>query len=65
MRSLRHALVAIALCSFVLVGCSSPKAAESSTVDPTAANSNGFTDAKQDDCEMGFQPACEWLAESH
>ncbi|MFJ5882697.1 hypothetical protein [Kitasatospora cineracea] len=21
----------------------------------------GFRDAKQDDCEQGFRPACEWL----
>jgi hypothetical protein len=22
---------------------------------------DGFAEAKQDDCEQGFQPACDWL----
>jgi hypothetical protein len=26
---------------------------------------DGFATAKQDDCEQGFKPACEWLAETH
>jgi hypothetical protein len=21
----------------------------------------GFADSKQDDCEQGFKPACDWL----
>jgi hypothetical protein len=25
----------------------------------------GFADSKQDDCEQGFQPACDWLAHNH
>jgi uncharacterized membrane protein len=26
---------------------------------------DGFADSKQDDCDMGFAPACSWLAETH
>ncbi|MEV3860684.1 hypothetical protein AB0J38_41045 [Streptomyces sp. NPDC050095] len=24
----------------------------------------GFADSKQDDCDQGFQPACDWLKEA-
>jgi hypothetical protein len=30
-----------------------------------ATFNDGFTESKSDDCEMGFDPACSWLAESH
>jgi hypothetical protein len=34
------------------------------TPGPSAVQSfnDGFTTAKQDDCQLGFLPACEWLA---
>jgi hypothetical protein len=31
------------------------------TVSPVTSYNDGFTDAKKDDCEQGFQPACAWL----
>jgi hypothetical protein len=32
-------------------------------VDSTVKDFNeGFADSKQDDCEQGFAPACEWIA---
>jgi hypothetical protein len=45
-------------------GGSSP--AGSSTATSQVANFNdGFSTAKQDDCEQGFEPACKWLQENH
>ncbi len=45
-------------------GGSSP--AGSSTATSQVANFNdGFSTAKEDDCEQGFEPACKWLQENH
>jgi hypothetical protein len=30
-------------------------------VDEVTVHNAGFSDAKLDDCQQGFQPACDWL----
>ncbi|MFI8459055.1 hypothetical protein [Kitasatospora sp. NPDC085464] len=42
------------------VAASHPQSQESSV---TTFN-DGFSDSKSDDCQQGFQPACDWLAET-
>jgi hypothetical protein len=31
-------------------------------IDKVATFNDGFADSKQDDCQQGFQKACDWLA---
>jgi uncharacterized membrane protein len=63
MHNIRRGLVAAALAVVALVGCANH------TSEPARASvsrfNEGFADSKQDDCEMGFQPACSWLANNH
>lgn len=32
---------------------------------PVADFNDGWRDAKVDDCEQGFKPACDWLRSAH
>jgi hypothetical protein len=34
------------------------------TADDVTSFNDGFTDAKRDDCQQGYQAACQWLAET-
>jgi hypothetical protein len=60
---MRRALVAATITALVLVGCSIDTSEPKSP--HTSSFNDGFADSKQDDCEMGFQPACSWLAQNH
>ncbi|MFD4608245.1 hypothetical protein ACFWOT_09025 [Streptomyces sp. NPDC058440] len=61
MRNIRRAVVSIVLASVALVGCASHEASEMPTQTVDAYN-EGFAESKVDDCEQGFQPACDWIA---
>lgn len=63
----RRALICI-LCAIPLALFASAaiiglvKAANAPHTAPSVTSFNdGFADSKQDDCEQGFAPACEWL----
>jgi hypothetical protein len=50
------------------VGCAltwglttSPQAPERTPSTVTVTFNDGFADAKQDDCEQGFEAACQWV----
>ncbi|AFO10944.1 hypothetical protein ELB20_78 [Streptomyces phage phiELB20] len=50
------------------VGCvltwglvSSPQAPPYPVLDAVQTFNQGFADSKQDDCDQGFAPACEWV----
>jgi uncharacterized membrane protein len=53
------AAVALFLAGHVTAADSTPK------TDHVSTWNDGFADSKSDDCEMGFAPACSWLAEVH
>jgi hypothetical protein len=63
MNGICRALATTAIAVVALVGCANH------TSEPVHASvsqfNQGFADSKQDDCEMGFQPACAWLANNH
>jgi uncharacterized lipoprotein NlpE involved in copper resistance len=63
MHNIRRGLVAAALAVVALVGCANHTSEPART--SVVTHNEGFMDAKQDDCEMGFQPACSWLANTH
>ncbi|MYX26091.1 hypothetical protein GTY75_05305 [Streptomyces sp. SID8381] len=67
MSKIRIAIGAAVAAVLVLAGCavktSDPQPKPQDTY--VSQFNNGFVDAKQDDCEQGFQLACEWLATSH
>jgi hypothetical protein len=64
MQNIRRALVCAVVAAAALVGCSALAAEPSPTYIVTHFN-DGFRDAKQDDCEQGFKPACDWLDNNH
>jgi uncharacterized lipoprotein NlpE involved in copper resistance len=64
MHNIRRGLVAAALAVVALVGCANHTSEPAHTSVVSQFN-QGFADSKQDDCEMGFQPACSWLANNH
>jgi hypothetical protein len=51
--------VALFLVGHVTAADATPK------TDHVSTWNDGFADSKSDDCEMGFAPACSWLAEVH
>ncbi|MFI0553460.1 hypothetical protein [Streptomyces scabiei] len=59
----RNAIGAACLAVVALLG----SAAATSEPHHTSVSqfNQGFADSKQDDCEQGFQPACDWLAHNH
>ncbi|MER6382124.1 hypothetical protein ACWDBD_38730 [Streptomyces sp. NPDC001118] len=68
MNRTRRAIGAAALAVVALLGCSihaseaKRKSVDASVVTPY---NDGFSDAKRDDCEQGFKPACKWLSGNH
>ncbi len=48
----------------LVLGCALPWGVTTSPaapVDPVATFNDGWADAKQDDCEQGFEAACLWV----
>ncbi|MEU6765935.1 hypothetical protein ABZ916_25895 [Streptomyces sp. NPDC046853] len=62
MRLIRRALIALAVGSVALVGCASQQTPEAPLTTHVTSFNEGFADSKQDDCDQGFKPACNWLA---
>ncbi|MGW1231397.1 hypothetical protein [Streptomyces californicus] len=58
MRFIRSAFVTAAIASLALVGCAAPEEPS----DEVVSFNLGFTASKEDDCDQGFQPACDWLS---
>lgn len=66
MRNIRRVFAVVALSTLALVGCASHTGEPSNPpTDYSAVFNEGFMDSKRDDCEMGFQPACTWLANNY
>jgi hypothetical protein len=62
---IRRALGAVALVSLALVSGWVMRPNPNAPAQPTSHTvtwNEGFADSKQDDCEQGFKPACDWLA---
>lgn len=67
-------LIALCLALTVLAICAATGAARSddgphkrpATVTVTTGGkfNEGFADSRRDDCEQGFQPACDWLRDA-
>ena len=68
MNRARRAIGAACLAVVALLGCAvhtsepKPKPVHTTVVDPF---NDGFATSKQDDCQQGFKPACDWLAHNH
>jgi hypothetical protein len=65
------AITALALCASISAAFSddggAPRPTVTSTVerhDPVTDFNSGVRDAKADDCEQGFKPACKWLRDN-
>jgi hypothetical protein len=63
MHNIRRGLVAAALAVAALVGCANHTSEPAHT--SVSRFNQGFADSKQDDCDQGFKPACDWLANNH
>lgn len=61
---IRRALGAAAVAILALTGCwaVSPDSDAPVPVNEVAVFNDGFVDSKRDDCDQGFKPACDWLA---
>ncbi|MFJ8699496.1 hypothetical protein [Streptomyces ardesiacus] len=64
------ALAALVTITGIVMASDTTLAPESSpqpspTVDHVAVFNDGFTESKQDDCDQGFQPACDWLSHNN
>jgi hypothetical protein len=61
---IRRALGVVALVSLSLVSGWVMRPNPNAPAQPTShvqTWNQGFADSKQDDCEQGFKPACDWL----
>ena len=62
MRTLLGVLAGLVLgCALTWSLTTSPEAPEIHPQTVTVTFNDGFADAKQDDCEQGFEAACEWV----
>jgi hypothetical protein len=61
--NVRRAIGAACLAVVALLGCSIATHEPQHT--SVSQFNQGFADSKQDDCEQGFKPACDWLAHNH
>ncbi|MFF3416787.1 hypothetical protein ACFYW9_19120 [Streptomyces sp. NPDC002698] len=61
---IRRGLVAAVVTVAALMGAAS-FTPEPAHAPPVSSFNDGFADSKQDDCDQGFQPACDWLANNH
>jgi hypothetical protein len=65
---LRNLLIVIAtpfMLAFLMgagVGLYQAATSDTPKVDRVAVFNDGFADSKQDDCQQGFQAACDWIA---
>lgn len=62
---IRRAIGAASLAVLFLTGAwvisPNPDTPAPAPVDEVSVFNDGFTESKQDDCDQGFQPACDWL----
>ncbi|MEV5330842.1 hypothetical protein [Streptomyces werraensis] len=45
----------------LVLGCALTTGLTPAPADPVATFNDGWADAKQDDCEQGFEAACMWV----
>jgi hypothetical protein len=64
---IRRAIGAVALVSLALGSgwVMRPNPNAPAPASHTVTWNEGFADSKQDDCEQGFQAACDWLDNNH